>query len=629
MTSNLEHRNLAHYVLQFQDAVVEHSERIALRHADGAEIRYAELNARANRLASYLLGLELVQPNAIVAILLDRSIELVTTILAVWKCSAAYALLDPGHSDARLNELLSVVAPRTLLSASAHLSGRALELDGRRIVSLDAVADDVAKRPANNLNLEYAARDKSYVFFTSGSTGRPKAALVEQIGSVNHMHAKISSIAMDAASIMAQTASLNFNIFNWQTFAPLLRGATTVIYPDVLVRSPLHLARQGTSDAVSFLQVVPTLFSHLLEVVENDSGLLRSLSMMLLTGEKAKTHDVNRWFALRPKIPVLNSYGCTEAADDSTHHVMTQPLTQNHVPVGKPIANTTIRIVQVDDSGGVTLDPEGRPMLCRAGEVGQIWIAGDIVVGLGYLDNEVETAKYFGEDPWSGERLFKIGDLGYTNEHGEIVCLGRADKQVKINGQRLDLAEVETAIRSASREIKDVVVTPHTTPNGRQFLTAVFTADRRFKILELRGFKGILVHLPQHLIPHFWIQVSEMPVLAGSGKVDRRQLAELQRAAFAADAPTGFVRADLEMPTTDDERAIARIWDRVLGLRELGLNEHSVGINECFFNLGGDSLTAQRLGAELEKIGYIIDFEAFYKGSAIKERRKYLRRAEG
>ena len=609
----------------FEDKVSQIPYKTAVKNGNET-ITYYELNAQANKLARFASKYD-VKKEDIVAIFMERSILMVKAILATWKCGAAYVLLNPDHSDERINEMLQIVKPKLIISNCKIDVRRNVAASDIKILNIEKEASEINKLSCENLDVDIKPENICYVFFTSGSTGKPKGAMAEHGGVLNHILAKISDIKLSHNANMAQTASQNFNIFNWQTFGPLISGATTVIYSDNIISAPKILINSLIRDKINFIQISPSYLNVLLDYLEDGSNKISSLERLLLTGEPVKPLHISRWFTLYPHIPILNSYGCTEVSDDSAHMLITETIKSNqHVPIGRPIPNTTIYIVKTDEDGKCVFDDEMKPILCEEDEIGEIWLSGDIVVGRGYVDNKVETEKYFAKDTFTGERLFKIGDLGYRNSDGNIFCLGRKDSQLKINGQRIDLFEIETQILSHSSEIKDIVIIPQKDICENMYLTAYFTASKKYKITELRGFNGILKHLPPSMVPTFWIQLNEMPILKESGKIDKRALNMQNGELLGQIELNKLIRADIELPRDDEERMLVKIWAEVLQFDDLGITEANIGINECFFNLGGDSLKAALLAKKLEEKGYELIMKNFSQASAIKEREGYLKR---
>jgi len=608
----------------FENQVKVSPNKIALTYNNNG-ISYFNLHTNANKIASLLVEND-VKKGDLISIFMERSIIMAETILAIWKVGAAYVLIDPTYSDQRITEILEIVKPKASITTDKKSESRINKFDP---LSIERYSAEIEEYNGDNIFCDTDERDVAYVFFTSGSTGKPKGAQIEHLGAFNHMCAKIKDCQMSEASIMAQTATMNFNIFNWQMFGPLTIGATTVIYSNKMVMEPQKLLQWLRNDKVTHLQTTPSYLNLLLEFIEKDESSLSQLKMLLQTGEPLNAIIVNKWLSIYPKIPILNSYGCTEVSDDSVHKLLDRTVTIGHpVPIGRPIPYTKVYIVKLDEENGQVLLKGGKPKLCDAGETGQIWLAGDIVVGRGYLEDGPKKGDSFGIDPFTGERLFKIGDLGYLMENGDIVCLGRRDSQVKINGQRVDISEIESQILASESDISNVVVVPWKLKNGKQFLTAYFKSQRKFKILELRGFKGILNHLPIQMVPSFWVQLEKIPTLPSSNKVDRKRLRMVNGDKNVQHKNQIMVRAETKLPIHEEEKLIASIWSKVLNLKEIGIHENNINVNECFFNLGGDSLSAAKLAKELEKYGYELNLAEFGQASAIQERHRYLRKIE-
>ncbi|MBA3949963.1 MAG: AMP-binding protein, partial [Acidobacteria bacterium] len=380
-------------VLDVWDArVAETPDAVALE-CDNTRLTYRELNAWAERLAT---GLRALAPaplaaDTLVAIAFRRSERLVAAILAIWKCGAAYVPVDPDYPEERIRQVIESAAPRIVLRDDGTLDG-SLETVFGPSVRFAAVGDvERAGAEAGSRDVPRSrraeGRDLAYVIFTSGSTGLPKGAMVEHTGMLNHLLAKVEDFALDRASLLVQNASHCFDISVWQCFAALLAGGRTLVYIDALVLDPERFLARVRSDRVTVLEVVPSYLGALLDRAGSAPPLFEDLRLLVVTGETVKPALVARWFALFPAIPMANAYGPTEASDDITHAFMrSAPLTPT-VPVGRPLRNFHIYVV--DD----------RMRLCPIGVAGEVCVSGP-GVGRGYLNDPGRTAAAFLDDPF-------------------------------------------------------------------------------------------------------------------------------------------------------------------------------------------------------------------------------------
>ncbi|MCP4215174.1 MAG: amino acid adenylation domain-containing protein, partial [bacterium] len=369
-----------HIALVYQD----HEEK-------AAHVTYNELNRNANQLARELLEQGL-QPDQPVGILMQRTPRMVESILAVWKAGGAYIPIDTRYPLKRIIGILNDSGSKHVISQSQYVGQ---ELTGEytgKVIALDTCAPRIARKSTENPNLEQDMNGLSYIIFTSGSTGKPKGAMVEHIGMMNHLQAKINDLQLNERSIVVQNATHTFDISVWQFFVALVVAGRTVIYSDETVMDPARLPGLLVRDGVTILEVVPSYLSLMLDTMENTPGNRQDpprlpMDYLLVTGEEVKPQQIKKWFEKYPRIKVVNAYGPTEASDDITHYIMdTLPGTER-IPIGYPLQNLNIYIV----------DKEMK--LCPVGVNGQICVSG-VGVGRGYLEDEERTRKVFTWDPF-------------------------------------------------------------------------------------------------------------------------------------------------------------------------------------------------------------------------------------
>ncbi|MCP4108165.1 MAG: amino acid adenylation domain-containing protein, partial [Desulfobacteraceae bacterium] len=273
--------------------------------------------------------------------------------------------------------------------------------------------------------------DLAYVIYTSGSTGKPKGAMVEHIGMMNHISAKIDLLNVTPESRIVQNATQCFDISGWQMLTALFKGGTTYIYSNDLILDPVEMIRKVVEHRITILEVVPTFLAMLIESFTKDI-VLKDLEYCLVTGEEVKRDLVKQWFDYFPGKRLVNAYGPTEASDDITHYVMDDVPGNSIIPIGKTVQNFNIYIV----------DRNFR--LSPIGVNGEIVVSG-VGVGRGYVNNRERTKQSFMSDPFIKERnvrLYKTGDFGRWLPDGNIEFLGRIDNQVKIRGFRIELGEI-------------------------------------------------------------------------------------------------------------------------------------------------------------------------------------------
>lgn len=534
----------------------------------GREWTYAELNAGANRIARRLQKAGL-QSEELVAVILERSEQIILSILGIWKAGGAYIPIEPDYPVQRVETILADSETKAVITerASAHLVAG---FSGQ-VIYLDQDSAEILAESEENLHLPFDIHNLAYVIYTSGSTGKPKGAMVEHIGMINNMLAKIHDAEITAESVIAQNASVCFDISVWQMFIAYLVGAKTVVYAKEQILEPKQFFKAVKEDRISVLEVVPSFLSMLLDELdtlpptETDLPLVRYL---FVTGEAVKPVLVKRWFERYPEIRMINAYGPTEASDDITHYVMAgvPEFGINSIPIGYPLRNFTIYIV--DDAMRV----------CPIGVKGEICVSG-LGVGRGYLNNPEKTAAAFAEDHFTtekGVRLYKTGDLGRFLPDGTIEFFGRKDYQVKIRGFRIELGEIETVLTN-HRAIKDAVVVDREDAGGNKYLAGYIVADREMPIAEVRDF--LLERLPDYMVPVAFMQLDKLPLNA-NGKIDRKALPEPEANLLSA--------REFVAPGNELETRLVEIWAQVL-------NKERIGVLDNFFELGGQSLLATKL----------------------------------
>ncbi|WP_400193664.1 amino acid adenylation domain-containing protein [Hymenobacter sp. B81] len=577
---------------QLIDAVADATpDRTAIVHGQES-ISYGALRERAEQTAAFLHHELQLPPQAIVGVLTDRSISMLAGIYGVWKAGGAYVPLHPELPADRLAVVLDDAQVAVLLYEEKYAAlARSVQqrcAGLRHLVCLDArgpvPAPASASQHSHALPTEVPAWSGrpagpgndglAYVLYTSGSTGRPKGAMVEHKGMLNHLLGMIDELQMSADSRMAQNASQSFDVSVWQMFVALIVGGQTVILGPEVVQQPADFVAEVTAKGVTVLEVVPSYLSVLLEETGSSAAdaPFASLRQLLVTGETVTRPLLARWFRQFPQVPVVNAYGPTEAADDVTlHHIHALPE-RAVVPIGKPIQNTRIYIVNE------------RGQLCPLGVKGEIWVAG-AGVGRGYVNDAAKTAAAFGFDPFGGEAgvpLYRTGDLGRWLPDGSIEFFGRRDYQVKIRGHRIELGEIEQHL-VATAGVKEAVVVDRRDAGGHTYLCAYFTADAPG--LEPAALtQALAARLPGYMLPTYLMELPALP-LTPNGKVDRRAL-PAPEAAVAAEGPA------LVAPRTELEIRLAAIWRELLG-------QSDISVTDNFFALGGHSLKVTQLTARI------------------------------
>ncbi|HYO92286.1 MAG TPA: amino acid adenylation domain-containing protein, partial [Pyrinomonadaceae bacterium] len=407
-------------------------------------LTYRQLNERANRLARALI-MKGAGREVVVALLMERNINLLVSILAIFKAGAAYAPLDPFHPAARLRQALEQSHSALLLTSSpfATVCTQAIDKLAAHQRPDVLLIEDLINEEQPEANPEAAASpgNLAYIIFTSGSTGLPKGAMIEHRGMLNHLYAKISDLHLTPEDVVGQTASQCFDISVWQFLAPLLIGGSVHIFSDEVIGDPGLFFAEVEKGAVSILETVPSLLRATLEEIINarrSAQALPALRWLLMTGEALSPDLCRQWLNAYPQIPLLNAYGPTECSDDVTHYAIERSPLDGivKVPIGRPIANTRLYIL------------DSNLQAVPIGVGGELYVGGR-GVGRGYVDDASRTAVAFVPDLFASEpgaRLYRTGDLARYMPCGNIEFLGRIDSQVKIRGFRIELGEIESAL---------------------------------------------------------------------------------------------------------------------------------------------------------------------------------------
>ncbi|MFB7503880.1 non-ribosomal peptide synthetase [Streptomyces broussonetiae] len=559
-------------------------EQVALRPAEtaavqgGVSLTYAELNARANRVAHALLGRGLAA-ESVVAVVTERNLDWLAAVIGVLKAGTAYLPIEPQAPVDRMARTLERSGCALVLTESAALTEGGgpghLEQAAPAGLELLTVADAYTEGHAeSNPAVPVAADQLAYLYFTSGSTGEPKGAMCEHAGFVNHLYAKIDDQGIGAGQVVAQTAPQSFDISLWQLVAALVVGGRTLIIEQESILDVdryLDVVEQGE---VAILQAVPSYLEVVLARLEARPRELPALRCVSVTGEALKKELTVRWFARFPHIALMNAYGLTETSDDTNHEVMTSVPVWDSVPLGPAVGNVSVYVV----------DEELRPV--PLGAPGEIVFSG-VCVGRGYVNDPERTAQAFGEDPHRpGQRLYRSGDFGRWLPGGSLEYLGRRDAQVKIRGFRIEIGEIENQLLRLPGVRDGAVVVVESPDEGRHLVGFQTGSAEPAEALRERLVRA----LPAYMVPRRLERLTTLP-LTPNGKTDKRALV-----ALAAELATRHGEKRYEEPSTGAERRLAAAWEEVLRLPA-----GRIGRTDNFFDQGGTSLSAVQLVVRMER----------------------------
>src|SRR6266571_4305368 len=356
-------------------------------------------------------------------------------VLAIFKAGGAYLPIEPHFPADRIARTLSRAGCWLVLTerGSTAMLDQALDsLSGVQTLFIDAAYEE--DHPDGDLGIEVAPDQLAYIYFTSGSTGEPKGAMCEHAGLLNHLFAKIDDLQIGEGTVVAQTAPQCFDISLWQLISALLVGGRTLIIEQKLILDAKRFLDTIARGQVNVVQVVPSYLEVLVTNLAQRPRELGALRYVVATGEALKKELAERWFAVQSRIKLVNAYGLTETSDDTNHEIMDRPPDGERVPLGRPIHNVRIDVV----------DEQLSPV--ALGEPGEIVFSG-VCVGRGYINDPERTRSAFLPDPHRpGGRLYRSGDYGRWLPDGKLEFLGRRDSQVKISGFRIEIGEIESAL---------------------------------------------------------------------------------------------------------------------------------------------------------------------------------------
>jgi amino acid adenylation domain-containing protein len=587
---------------------------------DEASLTYGELNRRANCLAHYLRGLG-VKPDDRVAICVERSLEMVVGVVAVLKAGGAYVPLDPEYPEERLRYMLADSGPAAVLTQE-HLGVRLKKISGEaRVVVFEGRQGEVwwEGQPERNLEtreIGLTSRHLAYVIYTSGSTGTPKGVTMPHGALVNLLSWQINN--REGSAILQRTlqfAAIGFDVSFQEIFTTLCNGGELVLINDETRLSPEDLLRFIFTKRVSRLflpyMVLQMLAEGLANVVgvEDQPDIDYALCEIITAGEQLRVDSkILKFFECIPDCRLENQYGPTE-----THVVSSYPLSKsrscwkNLPPIGKPIANTQIHI----------MDEHGQPV--PVGVVGELYIGG-AGVARGYLNRPALTAERFIADPFSsrpGARMYKTGDLGRWLADGNIEFVGRNDFQVKIRGFRIELGEIEARLAECPGIKETVVMARDDTPGDKRLVAYYTVADT--ESVDRKGLRAEILRghlsavLPEYMVPAAYVQLERMP-LTRNGKLDRNGLPVPEIGAYVTEC--------YEPPVGETEVALAEIWAEVLKLE-------GVGRHDNFFTLGGHSLMAVTVMERMRRKGLHTEVRALFGSPTLAQLAAAVSRERG
>lgn len=564
----------------FEEQAKKTPDNIAIVFND-KKLTYKQLNEKANSLAYYLRNTKKVKRNDLVGIMVNRSLEMIISILAVLKSGGAYFPIDPTFPKDRIDYMLNN-SNAILLLTQEHLENR---VNFKNVLLVDLNKNSIYEKNSENLKNINKPDDLSYVIFTSGSTGKPKGVMLKHkalSNLTNYCNNHVEYLKTEEYKAIVSITTVSFDIFIFETLISLQKGLKLVIANENEQNTPHLLNKLIEKYDIKIIQTTPSRIQLFVNNIDNIPAL-KNLEYITLAGEQLPLDLVESLKSLSNPV-IYNGYGPSETTVFST---LTK-IDTNKITIGRPLNNTQIYI----------LDENLKPV--PIGVSGEIYISGD-GVGKGYLNNEDLTNKSFIQNPFIPNTImYKTGDIGMYNKNGEISCLGRLDNQVKIRGLRIELDEIESLIKKYPN-IKETVVVKQNI-NNREFISAYYTTTKRINISELR--KYLSKSLPRYMVPSYYIVLNEF-LYTPNGKINKKAL----------PIPIEILNISKEKyvaPKTIIQKKLVHIWEKLL-------NTKPIGINDNFFELGGDSLLAMNLNIELLKISNKVTYQDIFRFPTISE----------
>ncbi|UNK21121.1 amino acid adenylation domain-containing protein [Paenibacillus sp. N3/727] len=567
----------------------------------GESMTYRELDHRTDAL-SRTLRAKGVGRGSVVGIMAERSIPMLTAMLAVMKTGGAYMPIDPHYPGERICYMLEDSGAELVFADGAHAGAAAVVSATLQVLdiadeTLFSGGDDaVAPRPQD-------AADPMYVIYTSGSTGQPKGVIVPHRSFYNFGHSLRTFFEEQYGERdrCLSLTNISFDVSVAELFMPLMFGACTVLYPEPKLLDPRRIAEVIAEERITFAYLPPSLLKEVARLLEQSASVI-TLDKMLVGVEPIKDETLELYTKLNPEIRIINGYGPTEATVCSNMYAYKPGAYRGgYVPIGGPMHNVEIYIFGY---GG---------QLSPLGAAGELYIAGSGLAD-GYVNKPDMTAERFLPHPYrEGRFMYRTGDIAKWLLDGNAMYVDRADQQVKIRGVRIEMNEVRSQLISLP-EVEDAVVVIREQASGDKELCAYVVASDKLPSREWR--RRLKDKLPEAMIPAYIAAIDAIP-LTPNGKVDRRALPELE---FGLRE-----RGEPELPRDEMEERVAAIWKEVLGD-----TSGPIGIHDDFFELGGHSLKAAVLAGKLQQAtGALVPLSLIFELTSIAEMAAWLKKRDG
>ncbi|WP_430412121.1 amino acid adenylation domain-containing protein [Kordia sp.] len=564
---------------------------------ENAKMSYKELDEKSNQLAHYLIDELHIKPGDLVATLADRSINLLVGILGILKSGAAFVPIDPKYPEERINRILQNAAINTVLTETTYFFE--IAINAEHLFALDAQLDGM-EQPITSPEIPIKANQLAYIIHTSGTTGIPKGAMISHENLCNYALWATETYIEDDHSCFPLFTSISFDLTMTSIFVPLISGQTIEVYSDKETPTEL-ITNIIKDDRVHLMKLTPTHLKIILNYFQERGISNTNLKSIIVGGEAFSVAIASKIHTLfNGNVTLYNEYGPTETTIGcSVQKYDFQSHTGHAVPIGKPVANTKIYILNE------------ALIQVPLGVFGEVYVSGNSV-GLGYLNNSEETQKRFLTNPFQpNTKMYKTGDVAKFTADGELVYHGRNDEQVKIRGFRIETGEIEKEIGTLYPQFQNVLVVVKEDTSGDLVLYAYYISEEEIKEKELR--EKLATRLPSYMIPNHCIQISEIPMTI-NGKVKLSELPNI----------SNQKAANYEQPISTTEIELTKVFANILDQ-----NPETIGVTSDFFDLGGQSLKAVTLSARIYEVFKVdISLHEIFKQPNVRTLATYIDRAE-
>ncbi|MGG0120491.1 amino acid adenylation domain-containing protein [Bacillus paranthracis] len=540
----------------FEAQVEKMSEHTAVVFED-KKLTYKELNERANSLARMLKN-KGVKTDSIVGIMVERSLEMVVGIMGILKAGGAYLPIDPSYPKERIEYMLEDSESKVLLTKNILVEN--IDFHGTII---DVYNEELYKGKTHNLQNMNVSGDLAYVIYTSGTTGNPKGVMIEHgsvINTLNYMQNKYPLIKSDA--YLLKTA-FTFDVSVTEIFGWFIGNGKLIILKQGEEKDPKSIIDSIEKNNVTHINFAPSMLNLFVNTLNEDIEKIKSLKYIFSAGESISNKLVREFRSLLTRIKLENIYGPTETTIYATKYATENFTDEINVSIGKPIDNAKAYIIDKNNK----LLPIGIP--------GELCISGH-GLARGYLNRPELTEEKFVENPFEPERkMYKTGDLARWLSDGNIEFLGRIDNQVKIRGYRIELGEIEDRLLQ-NPIVKEAVVVVKENKRDEKYICAYVVSEEKINELNLRDY--LKERLPEYMVPSYFVELKNIPY-THNGKIDKKALPDPKLERYLNE---------YKAPRNQIEEALTNIWSEVLGIKK-------VGIDDDFFNIGGNSIIAVRI----------------------------------